>query len=61
LAGAAGALVAGPGLAELPPATTPPVETARAGVADMASNVRLHNNALRVRTCNTTSFLGLRG
>ncbi len=52
---------AGLGLAELPPAATPPVATAKAGLADMASNVRLHRNALKVRTCNTTSFVGLRG
>jgi hypothetical protein len=43
------------------PAATPPVATAKAGLADMANNVRLHRNALRVRTCNTTSFVGLRG
>jgi hypothetical protein len=50
----------GAGLAGLP-AATPPVATAKAGLADMANNVRLHSNALRVRTCNTTSFVGLRG
>ncbi len=51
----------GAGLAGLPPAATPPVATAKAGLAEMANNVRLHSNALRVRTCNTTSFVGLRG
>ena len=60
-AGFAAGFGAGAPLAELGPAATPPVATAKAGLADMASNVRLHRNALRVRTCNTTSFVGLRG
>ena len=49
-------------LGALPPATTPPVATARAGVAGMTRNDRLQKTKLRVRTRKTTtSFFGLRG
>jgi hypothetical protein len=48
--------------AELGPAAAPPVVAAKAGVAGMATIVRLQKNALRVLTRKTpTSFVGLRG
>ena len=59
LAGAAGAFAAGAGagLAELPPAATPPVEAAKPRIVKLQKIV-----LLRVRTrTTTTSFVGLRG
>jgi len=54
--------VVGVGLAETPPAATPPVVPANAGAAPTAKIAMLQKNALRVRARKTgTSFVGLRG